>query len=75
MLRKVSIATIQKALEELEIVGLVKAKPKSGCYECFSRPSEVMIELPRVAISKRMNESGCQIRAGVSGLCWLFAVD
>lgn len=51
--RKVSIATIQKALEELEIVGLVEAKPKSGYYVCFSKQPEVMIELPRVAMKPK----------------------
>ncbi len=30
--RKVSIATVQKALEELEACGLIEAKPKSGFY-------------------------------------------
>jgi len=31
-LRKISIATVQKALEELEIRGLIEARPKSGFY-------------------------------------------
>ena len=51
--RKVSIATIQSAIEELEIVGLIEARPKSGFYVCFNTRTDVAIELPRIAMKPK----------------------
>ncbi|WP_444994352.1 aminotransferase-like domain-containing protein [Aliikangiella sp. IMCC44359] len=44
--KKVSIATIQRALEELEMVGLIEAKPKSGFYVRMPAGDNIQYETP-----------------------------
>ena len=48
-----SIATIQRALEELKIVGLIEARPKSGYYVCFNNSTDTVIELPSMSMTMK----------------------
>ena len=48
--RQVSIATIQRALEELEVRGLIEARPKSGFYVKMPSKKTSDLETPMVSL-------------------------
>lgn len=62
--RRISIATVQRALEELETRGLVEARPKSGFYVKMPNQQEMQIEtpvLPLVPKSVEIHEFASEI--------------
>ncbi len=62
--RKISIATVQRALEELELRGLVEAKPKSGFYVNMPVGEAKILKtpiLPMVPKSIKIHEFASQI--------------
>ncbi|TQV86365.1 PLP-dependent aminotransferase family protein [Aliikangiella coralliicola] len=52
--RKVSIATVQRALEELEVRGLIEAKPKSGCYVRMPVQQNVSYRTPLIPLVPKL---------------------
>ncbi|TQV71477.1 PLP-dependent aminotransferase family protein [Aliikangiella marina] len=62
--RKISIATVQRSLEELELRGLIEAKPKSGFYVKMQANPRSAVEatlLPMVPKSVEIHEFASHI--------------
>ena len=48
--RKISIATVQRSLEELELRGLIEVRPKSGCYVKMPADQQKVIHTPLIPL-------------------------